>query len=77
MIDHKMMCGINKLYDKKLNHFLVIFSKFFHAYLQGLLIKSRTLLLYTNRIFLVPLSTIMKYNLVILSSSLVDIIVVD
>lgn len=66
-----------KLQNNKVIYFLIFCYYIFKAYVYGYLVKYKSLILFINNLHLLPILTIMKYNLVLLSTSLIDIVVVD
>lgn len=72
-----MTLCISKLQNNKVIYCLIFCYHIFKAYVYGYLVKSKSLILFINKLHLLPILTIMKYNLVLLSASLIDIVVVD
>lgn len=68
---------LNKYYDKKLIYCLIFSICMFKSYIYGYLLKYKSLIFFVNNLCLIQTLTIMKYNFILLSSSLIDLVVVD
>lgn len=67
----------NNLFFNKINYFLIVCYYFFFAFLNGLIIKKKVIILCINSLNIFPILNILKYNLFLLCDSLIDITVVD
>jgi hypothetical protein len=56
---------------------LIFLYNLFYGSIYGYIIKQKTLIIYLNKLFILPVLTIMKYNMWISISSLTDIIAID
>lgn len=65
------------LRNNKITYCLIFSYLIFRSYVNGYLVKSKSLVFFVNHLHLLPLLSIMKYNLILLSSSLIDIVIVD
>lgn len=66
-----------KLYNNQINYFLVFCYWCLNAYIEGFLVKSKVLLLFINYLNLFTILSFIKYNLILVCDSLIDIVVVD
>lgn len=67
----------NELFNQKINYFFIICYYFFFAFLNGLILKKKAIILSINSLNIFPVLNILKYNLFLLCDSLIDITVVD
>lgn len=67
----------HRIYNSRVKYFINLFYILFKSYVTGYLLKSKSFFFNVKHQHLIPVLTIMKFNMVLLSTSLVDIVVVD